>query len=273
MKILVFLRNLIDCNMTTPVMYGWFHILCIVIGISFTVFLCWKFKDCSDKTLRRILMISFIVMISIETIKQFYYSTSVSDGQLVWNYQWFVFPYQLCSTPIYIFPFTFLLKDGKARDAVMAYMMTFSFFGGVAVFALPDVFTVSTVINIQSMLHHGIQIYTGALLMTYYRKKITYKNILYGCIVFAILFVIAISLNEIVNASGVVGANGVFNMFFINRKYGCHLPLLSLFWGKVPYVVFAMIYFVGFMGIAFLIYGTLKGILALVNKYAKKSEA
>lgn len=269
MKLLIFLRNIIDGTMKTPTPYSWFHIVWFVMVIGFTVFMCWKFKNCSDKTLRLILMISFFVMASFEIIKQFKYSTSVVDNTLVWDYQWFIFPFQLCSTPIYVFPFTFLLKDGKARDAALAYMMTFSLFGGASVFFVPDVFTVSIIINIQSMLHHGIQAFIGFLLLVHNRKRFNYKHVLYGCIVFAIMFTVAISLNEIMNA---ISLGETFNMFFINRTGKCHLPILSSIWGNVPYVIFAMIYFVGFVAISFIIFGIFKGIMMLVDINVKKQQ-
>ena len=64
-KILHFLEG----EMTCPGNYGWFHLMFMGIAIAVTIFLCLKFKDCDTKTVNRILLISWFVMVVGEVLK------------------------------------------------------------------------------------------------------------------------------------------------------------------------------------------------------------
>ena len=170
------LLSILELKMKTPTNYSWFHLVFIVIVIGVTVFLCLKFKNCSDKAFRRIVLISWISMVVLEFYKQFVYSYSVEPSVIEWDYQWYAFPYQLCSTPLYVLPFIAFMKDSKFRDCFVAYMSTFSLFAGIAVFLYPNDVFISTIgINIQTMVHHGLQIVLGIFFIVYARKKFSKK--------------------------------------------------------------------------------------------------
>ncbi|MBR2024679.1 MAG: YwaF family protein, partial [Clostridia bacterium] len=166
--------NLLEATMETPTNFGWFHLMFVVIVILTTIFLCVKFRDCDDKIFRRIALISWIVIVALEIYKQIIFSYNYDNGVVTWDYQWYAFPYQFCSTPLFTLPFVIFLKDGKIRDAFILYMSTFSLFAGLAVFAYPnDVFIDTIGINIQTMVHHGLQIVFGIYFAVYSRKKYT----------------------------------------------------------------------------------------------------
>ena len=56
-------------------------------------------------------------------------------------------------------------KEGCVKDSAMAFMMTFSLFGGLVVMAYPnDVFIETIGINLQTMIHHGLQVVLGIYL-------------------------------------------------------------------------------------------------------------
>ncbi|MBE7061905.1 MAG: hypothetical protein E7382_05155 [Clostridiales bacterium] len=257
-------------KMTTPTNFGWFHILSVVLCAAITVALCIFYKDAKDKTMRRIALISWLIMVVLEAMKQLTYSY---DGKaLEWDYQWYAFPYQLCSTPLYVLPFIAFMKDCKVRDAMMSYMSTFSFFGGFAVFIYPnDVFVSTTAINIQTMIHHGLQIVLGIYFFVYNRKKLSIKYHLSALFVFVALAIVAIALNEIVHASLIANGNDeTFNMFYFSPHHGTHLPILSIICPLVPPVVFIFIYVLGFMGTSFVVYYAMIGIKALALTIKRK---
>ena len=174
-----------------------------------------------------------------------------------WTYHWYVFPFQLCSTPIYILPFIIFLKDGGVRDAFISYMALFSLFGGLVVYLYPnDVFASTMGINIQTMVHHGMQIVLGVFFVAHSRRRFNLKFFLKSTLVFVALVVIAIVSNEImyvyITNKGI--ANDIFNMFYISRHYPCTLPILADIYKMVPYPVFALIYILGFAIVSFVIY-------------------
>ncbi len=250
-------------EMETPTNYGWFHLMFVAIIIASTVLLCKFFKDADDKTFRRIVLIGWIITVALEIYKQLVFSMDVDGTTAVWDFQWYAFPFQLCSTPLYVLPFVAFLKDGKVRDAMIAYIATFSFFGGLAVFFYPnDVFVRTIGINIQTMVHHGLQVVFGIYFAVRDLKKLGYKYCLKAIPVFGALVSTALVLNLIMYRA----IDETFNMFYISPYYECTLPILSEVYKVVPYIVFALIYILGFCLIAFIICYAEKGIAILVSK-------
>lgn len=269
MNFLVNLFNFFDKKMPEPTNYGWFHLLFMALIVTTTVLLCMFFKDCKDKTMRKIVLIFWLTITTLEVYKQFNFGFSVSENKLVWDYAWYAFPFQLCSTPLYAMPFVVFLKDGKIRDAFIAYMGAFSFFGGLAVFFYPnDVFVETIGINIQTMVHHGTQVIIGIFLLVHQRKKLGIFHYLKAVPVFAGFSAIAILLNEITVASGL---EDTFNMFYISRHYDCTLPVLSAIYPNVPYVVFLLMYLLGFVIVSIIMYYAQFGINKMVKHFKKKS--
>ncbi len=266
------LFDFLEKEITTPTNYGWFHILFMALIITATVLLTVFFKDCNDKTFRLIALISWIVMLTLEIYKQFIYTFSYTDFGVVGKYQWYAFPYQLCSTPLYILPMVAFMKEGKARDFFTAYLSTFSFFGGVVVFFYPnDVFCSLLGINVQTMVHHGLQVVIGIFMIVHEKKKINLLYFLKGVAVFAGLAAIAIALNEIVYA--VFASKGIdqtFNMFYISRHFPVHLPILSTVYETVPYIVYLAAYLVVFSIAALLVLYLVVGIIKLTNLFKIK---
>ena len=64
-----------------------------------------------------------------------------------------------------------------------------------------------------------------------------------------------------------LGIDETFNMFYISRHFECSLPILSMIYPKVPYLVFFLIYTLGFILVAMLIYYIVVGIYKLVKKF------
>lgn len=266
--------DFLEGEMTTPVSYGWFHFLFVAIIIALTVFLCIKYKDADDKTVNTISLIAWLIILLFEIYKQVVFSFENEGGVGVWDYQWYAFPFQLCSTPLYLLPFIIFLKEGKVRDSVIAFMMTFSLFGGLATFVYPEQVFISTIgINIQTMVHHGLQIVLGVFLFVNNRKRVDIKFILKGFIVFAIMMAVALLLNIVVyHIFAARGIDETFNMFYIGPYFDCTLPLLSTFYPYMNKILFIILYFLCFCLIAVIMYYIQYGIYKLVLKIKSKQK-
>jgi len=236
-------------DMTKPTLYGWFHILVLGLIIAAIVLVCFKCKNISDKGFRKILLTVSIVMIGCELYKQLVYSYSVAAD--TWHYNWYYFPWQFCSVPMFAMLLVAVIKDGKFRDFLISFLATFSLFAGLVVMIYPgDVFSSLIGINIQTSIHHGAQIVIGVLMYVSGRVKMQHKTVLKGAAVFAVCVAVALIYNiafHFIDPS--VGAN----MFFIGPYVPCPTPVLSLFWGVVPYPVFLLIYLAGFTLAAYII--------------------
>ena len=268
MRLLVGLYNFFNLQYNEPKSYGLYHIICILSIIGLCVMLCKLFGNADDAVIRKITSVVWIVMVSFEVYKQLNYGFGVEDGRLVWDYAWYIFPFQFCSSPLYVLPFIAYSKSEKLRTMCIAYMMTFSLFAGVAVMCYPnDVFVETVGINLQTMVHHGSQVIMGVFYIVRYRAKLDCKLVFEGVKLFVAMVFIAMTLNvagyHVLTACGI---DETFNMFYISPYFSCTLPLLSLVWEHVPYVVFVMVYFFGFILCAFIMYWIAKGVLAGVRK-------
>lgn len=274
MKFLESLFQFFDARMQTPTLYGWFHLLWLVITVAVAVILVVKFRDCNDKTFRRIMLIAWLFFLIPEVYKQLIYSISLSDGQWVWDFQWYAFPFQLCSTPLYVYPLVAFLKDGKLRDMAISFSALFAFFGGLAVMLYPgDVFISIIGINIQTMINHGGQVAFGIFCAARYRKQLSTRFWLKSLPIFGGLFLIATVLNiAAYHLLPLVGIDETFNMFFISPYYDTTLPVLSMFNG-LPHIFLSLIYLAAFTLISFVMYWLHRGVYLLcLRLYQKHKE-
>lgn len=245
--------NILDADMTTPTMYGWFHLLFIVLTIGGAVALCKCFKNPSHKTVKKILLVFSLVSIVLEIYKQINYTYSYDGTAITADYQWYAFPFQFCSTPMYIALLAAVIGHKKTHYALSAYLATFSLFAGVCVMVYPAQVFISTIgINIQTMICHGSMISVGAFLLASGYVKTEHKTVLYATPVFAVMVVIASVMNEIAFATGLLERE-TFNMFFISPYCEPSLPVYSWVQAVVPYPWCAIIYIVAFSLAAYII--------------------
>ena len=274
MSVINRIMDILEARMDIPKPYGWFHLLFLALTAAGTVFLIWRFRNSSDKTVRRILFGIWIVMVILEFYKQLEGAHDVVWGVHVWSYLWRWFPFQFCSTPLYCLPFIIFLPDCWWRRAFSAFFAGFSLFAGLAVMAYPfDVFSTLVGINIQTMIHHGCMVAVGIFMVAYNRHHMNKRYFAGSLAVFYAFAAVAVILNEAIHAMIVDRAlvDASFNMFFISRHYPCTLPVLADIYAKVPYPAFLCIYMIGFAAVSALIYGLEKGVLALI--YRQKPSA
>ncbi len=127
----------LDAEMETPQSYGWFHLLFIALTIGGAVLLCVLHKKDDPDRVRKIILITAIVVIVIEIYKQINYSFSYSGEVVEFDYQWYAFPFQFCSTPMYVGLLAGIIKKGKVHDALCAYLATYVLFAGICVMVSP----------------------------------------------------------------------------------------------------------------------------------------
>jgi len=265
----------ISAEMETPVSFGWYHFMCLGIVIAITVLFCIKLRDCSDKTFRFITLIGWIIIVLLEIMKQFIFTYSVENNKIVADFQWYAFPYQLCSSPLYILPFVAFMKDCKLREFFTSFISTFSLFGGLVVLIYPnDVFIETTAINIQTMIHHGLQVVFGIWYAVHFRARGGIKYFLKSIPVFIVMLAIAVLLNETLGAH-IVSTGENFSMFYVSSHVENHLPILSMVYTAVPWFVFLLIYIIGFCiascAVYFIMYGIWKLVLLIRRKVNEKT--
>lgn len=248
------LLMLLDADMTRPEMYGWFHILWLVITVASTVMLCRLFQAGTKRQVCDIILTVAVAVTLLEVYKQINYTFCVGDdGMITADYQWYAFPFQFCSTPMYVGLLAGLIRKGKLHDALCAYLATYAVFAGVCVMVYPaDVFIDTIGINIQTMICHGSMITVGGYLLCTGYVKAEHKTILKAVPVFAVAVAMAAIMNEIAYAAGLLETE-TFNMFFISPHCDPSLPVYSLVQEVVPYPWCLVIYILAFSLAAYII--------------------
>ena len=117
---LLFLQS----EMETPKPYGWFHLLCILLVIISIIYLYKKRNNYSEKQLKKVLLIYGVIAFILEMLKQISWSFNYDmlTNSVIWDFQWYSFPFQLCSTPIYVSLICGFMKNNKIRKSLLSYL-------------------------------------------------------------------------------------------------------------------------------------------------------
>ena len=262
------LLRIFNLKMDIPKPYGWFHLLFCALSLLTAVILCATHKKGDDRRVRRVVFITAVLVAVLEIYKQINYSFSYGDA-ITFDYQWYAFPWQFCSTPMYAGLLTGLFRKGRIHDALCAFLATYAVFAGSCVMIYPnDVFVKTLGINIQTMICHGSMITVGIYLLYTQYVKLSHKTMLPAMSVFASAIAVAILLNEAVFHTGI--SNGEeFNMFFISQHQEPYLPVYSAVQKAVAYPWCLIIYFMAFTLAAYVILILAIAIKALYSRHTK----
>ena len=239
-KFLYFLQR----EMTEPTAFGWFHTMWLIF-VAIAIFILYKRKRYySEKQLKKILGIYGITALVLEILKQLTWSFNYDavTNIVTWDYEWYAFPFQLCTTPIFVSIICLFLKKGKTRNNLLSYMAYITILGSISTMLIPDSCLVSDIlVNIHTMwLHLGSFIVSVYLLMNS-EVKINIQSLKNAIIVFLKFVGIALSLNIIIYKIGILNGE-TFNMFYISPYFISTLPIFDVIQKNVPYIVFLLIY-------------------------------
>ena len=236
-------------TMKTPKLMGWYHIICLIICIFLCLLIYYLRHKITEKQIKNILLFAGIVFILFEVYKllisSFYYQP---NGNSYWKFPWASFPFQFCSTPMYILLLAGILRKGKVYESCKCYLATYSLFAGGFVTLFPgNVFSTKIGINIQTMVVHGGMFVIAFLLLVTKSVQHNFKTVLKGSAVFICTLSLALIMNIIWHYCG---NEEIFNMFYISPYYPCEVPVLNVIYKVMPYPIFFMIYAFGFFGIS-----------------------
>lgn len=232
------IQGLQNWRMEVPQLFGGFHIFFLLLTFSLVAILIHFFKDSNERTMKRIVLICWIILIVFELGKQLFFW--YSDG--TWQYEWSQFPFQFCETPMYVIPLLLFIKNERIKNAILHFLSTFAFFAGFALMIIPlSLYSSSVFLNIRTMIQHGIQVLLGLYLFAWNRKNASIKSFFEGSYIFLAVTIIAITLNFTV---GKVIPN--FNMFYLSKDYDSIILFVKDIKPYVPWFVFLLSYVLGF---------------------------
>ncbi len=194
--------------MEKPVAYGPFHLTWSIIGLLLCVLLARKLRRLGDKG-NRILLVSIGVLLVIcEVYKQLFYYYHIGDG----SYQWWIFPFQMCSVPMYLCIIAPLLKKGKIQSGMYHFMMIYNLLGGVMALIEPSGLVHEYwTLTLHAFLWHTLLIFVGLYLGFSRRTDAQMSDFKHATFTLLGLCTMAFCINLLFwDVSG-----GSINMFFV----------------------------------------------------------
>ncbi len=251
-RVLFFLQG----EMERPTPYGWFHLLWVGLSLVLILILYSLRKKYNDKQLKVVLGTYGIIAFILEALKQIVWSFNYDSltSLVTWDFQWYAFPFQLCTTPIFVTIICLFLKKSKVRDALLSYMAFFTIWGSLMTMILPDsCFVETTLVNVHTMfLHCGSFVVSVYLLITK-EIKINKKNLLYSFIVFIFFVYLAELLNIVMYNLRILNGE-TFNMFYISPYFTTHLPVFNYLQENLPFLIYLLLYIIILSIGAFIVY-------------------
>lgn len=213
-KLGVFLDKLMSATawpMERPPAYGLFHLTFTLVGFALCYLLARKLRNATDRQNRWILLSVGIFLLAAEVYKQLFHYYYICDH----SYAWWIFPFQLCSVPMYLCVIAPLLKKGRLQKALYSFMMCYNLLGGFMAFIEPSgILQDYWVVTLHSCLWHMILVFVGLYIGFSGRGGYEIRDYKNATKVFLVLCVVAFSINL---AFWEVSGHGI-NMFFLGPQ-------------------------------------------------------
>lgn len=262
-------------EMERPTTYGWFHLAWLAASILLILILCLRREKNHERTLKIVLLVYGIGSLLLEATKQIIWSYNFDPVTQTgyWDYQWYAFPFQLCTTPIIISLICALLEKGSLRNWLLSFMAFVTILGSVATALYPESCFVRTVmVDIHTMYLHFGSLVVSIYLLASGEVKVLFKNLLKGYGVFLVFALMAEVLNVTIYRSGVLG-DETYNMFYISPYFTSSLPVFDAIQGKVPFPVFLLLYLIAIFLGALVIYLIARLIRRITAGHSEKQKS
>lgn len=240
-----------------PALFGDYHIFCLVVMLALSIFLCVLWKKGVIKNPRTVVLVTAIIVTIFEIYKQINLNVSYDPEVKFNDYAWYIFPWQFCSTPLYVGLLAGLTNPkSKIHNFLCSYLATFALFAGLAVMIYPgDVFIEKIGICIQTVVCHASMVVVAIFLYYTGYIKTEFKTLMKGACVFSVTISIAIVINELGHQAGITETH-FFNMFYISPYEDSTLPIYSMVHNSIMaenpelYPLCLAIYILGFTLVA-----------------------
>jgi hypothetical protein len=198
-------------EMTPPPAYGAFHLSFTFVGVALSFLLAYKLRNLGERGHKAVLFCSSMFLIITEIYKQCFYYFYRENHE----YNYGIFPFQLCSVPMYLCMIAVFLKPGKVRDGIYGFMTTYNLLGGIMAFIEPSGITHGYLtLTLHAYLWHMTLIFIGFYLILSGNFAKTNREYLRATVTFVALCAVAFAINvSLWDVSG-----GAINMFFVGPR-------------------------------------------------------
>ncbi len=197
--------------MTPPRPYGAFHLTFTFVGLAISLFAAWKLRNIGQRKGRILIFCVGLFLFACEVYKQLFYTFCIDEV----GYKWWIFPFQMCSVPMYLCLIAPLLKPGKVSRAMYNFMTIFNLLGGFITYFEPSGISLPYwSLTLHAYTWHMVLVFLGLFLNFAGFGGRKMKDYWTAAATFAALCVVAFCINLLLWDV----AQGDINMFFIGPK-------------------------------------------------------
>ena len=231
------------------------------------------YSSAADRKRIRILAFLGWLMLVSEIYKQlfFYY---IVNGEV---YDWWFFPFQLCSVPMYLCILLPFVSD-RTKSIFLTFMTGFTFISAVAALIYPeDMLRPYISLTVHGFVWHGILLFISIMIGLSGMADLTLKGFLKSAAFFLVLCALAIAINVIAEpiaaanpiepAAGLTtgAGSGVIsypNMFYLSPYHTSNQPFVDIVentYGRLPAMAAYVAAIIALAGVVDLIFRLLSG--------------
>lgn len=218
-------------------MFGTFHLLMSTLMIIGSLITGWSCRKKTEAQRIRLLFCTGIFLLVLETAKQLFLFFIV-EGR---TYNWWWFPFQLCSMPMYLCLLLPFLK--KQQDTLCTFLSTYILIAALCALVFPqDMLREYVFLTFHGFLWHGLMLVTSFIIIFSRMQGKTWESFFRAVCLFLFLCLIA----ECINVYGWHHAvNNMYpDMFYISPYTMTYQPLfheIALNYGKIIEIIVYMI--------------------------------
>lgn len=169
-----------------------------------------RLRSLPDRTVDRVLFGCGLFLAASETYKQLFLYYIINHHR----YDWWFFPFQLCSLPMYLCLALPFLKNRRAKTTLCTFMQDYNLLGGIAALVVPEGFTgIHWSLTLHGYVWHIMLIGIGIFIFLTRRSDLSRRGFLRTIPVFAFCCLTATLINIL--APG----HGRADMFYISPYY------------------------------------------------------
>ena len=198
-----------------PKAWGTLHLTFFIVGLTISVIVALLLRKSSTKRFNIALRTAGFILMGMEVVKISFFHYALLDCNLTNTVN--LFPFQLCSLPIYLAPIaSFLKEESKVRKAMLTFMMTYTLMSGFASFIEPSgILMINILPTFHSLIWHMLLVFIGLLIA--FSGRGGHKLIDFGraAVLFLVCCYIALFLNILLP---MLLPGAVVNMFYIGPE-------------------------------------------------------
>lgn len=267
------LLRLTSWPMTPPVLYGPFHLIAAFGGSAIAILAAWRFSSINNcntnnrdnrRSFDQIMLVSGVILLIGELYKQLMNFYIVNNHA----YDWWIFPFQLCSLPLYLCPLLILIHNEKRHRILCTFLLDFNMMGAVATFIDPSgIFHPYWTLTLHGVLWHLMLIFVGFVIIFSRKADLTTKGFLRTLPLFAFFCLAAEVLNSILHRFSAA------NLFYISPWEMSTQLLFGDIDRTLGRPVGILLYILAMIAGAWLIHNTARKITAVVSTSALHQHA